>query len=61
MNRMVKNLMVVLVAALMFFTSVLTPVHAESASEEPAETQTVVTDGNGTTETVGDDPADGRD
>lgn len=41
MNRMVKNLMVVLVAALMFFTSVLTtPVHAESASDEPVETLT---------------------
>ncbi len=40
MNRMVKNLMVVLIAALMFFTSVMTPVHAESASEEPVETPT---------------------
>ena len=34
--------MVVLMAALMFFTSVLTPVHAESASEEPVETATEV-------------------
>ena len=32
--------MVVLMAALMFFTSVMTPVHAESASEEPIETPT---------------------
>lgn len=40
MSRMIKNLMVVLMAAVMFFTSALTPVRAEDVPEEPVETVT---------------------
>ena len=40
MSRMIKNLMVVLMAAVMFFTSALTPVRAEEIPEEPVETLT---------------------